>query len=594
MPTFFLTRLIVMATTLNAATLNAQQQPAAETPASGENAAVVEELPNPLRNPGFEQGKAGERIQGWSAASPGYRATISDREPKLGSLCGLLQRDPGEHRENEFGTLNSGLDATPYRGKRVRLRAAVRTQVEGEGNEARLWFRVDRSTKDGKRLIGAFDNMHDRPITATQWRYYEIVGDVAPDAKGIVFGLLLMGRGKAFIDDVSFEVVGNDVEPTAKVLRSVAGTSMSEIGPGLFEIVGSMEVLAAAKSPADGNSDESTLLLPVPLSYRDQVPLSYHLSADPPEALKAVEIYQDKPDNFVAKLVLSDVAKHRKVDLEFRSTVLVRPSNFDNVPATAAILQDWPNEAEKWLASTWCVEADHDRIQSIAKQIRGETDDVLQVIGQVERKAQSIFRAATGRVKNLTAVEALDKRGSCTSCGNLVAALLRACKVPARVLSGYPSWSGPLQTHYIVEAYVPNYGWYPVESTLCRSPWPNSHQINVSIIPPEYEVENVAGRRRQVAGGVPYLSLTEGDRRGLFYTHGTIEGAPHCDHQCKQIRRFESDAAEWSRAMEWAKPRWANWLSSGQSIENGRLAFGVTADQINAQSPQALVIELSQ
>jgi len=44
-----------------------------------------------------------------------------------------------------------------------------------------------------------------------------------------------------------------------------------------------------------------------------------------------------------------------------------------------------------------------------------------------------------------------------------------------------------LQTHYIVEAFVPNFGWYPIESTGLTSPWPNHQQVNVSIVPIEYE-----------------------------------------------------------------------------------------------------------
>ena len=425
-----------------------------------------------IRNPGFEQGKVGARIEGWYAASQnGYRATISDKEPKLGKQCGLLQRDPGEqHQEQQFGVLNCSLDATPYRGKRVRFRAAVRMKVEGEGNAARLWFRVDRPVKDGKPSMGAFDNMHDRPITATQWHYYEIVGDVAPDAQSIVVGLLLVGDGKAFLDDVSFEVVGEDVKPTARVLAAARGTSLSQIGPGLFEIIGSMEVVSTGQLPADEGSDEATLLLPLPLSYRDQVPLSYHLTAEPAVALKSAEIYQDQPNNFVAKVVLTDISKHKKVDVTFRSAILVGPSSFEDVPTTASVPDAWPDEAEKWLASTWCVQADHDRIESIAKEIREETDDVLQIIASVERKAHSIFRSATGHVRNLTAVEALDQRGSCTSCGNLVAALLRACDVPARVLSGYPSWSGPLQTHYIVEATCRTSGGTPLNRQCVDHP----------------------------------------------------------------------------------------------------------------------------
>ena len=137
--------------------------------------------------------------------------------------------------------------------------------------------------------------------------------------------------------------------------------------------------------------------------------------------------------------------------------------------------ETWPDEATPWLAATWCANADHERIRALAGKIRAETDDVLQIIRRVQAETSSIFRSAEGQLENLTAVEALDKVGSCTSCANLVAALLRACDVPARILAGYPPWYGPLQTHYIVEAYVPEFGWYPIEASMSRSPWPNTH-----------------------------------------------------------------------------------------------------------------------
>src|SRR5262249_32414239 len=91
-----------------------------------------------------------------------------------------------------------------YRGKRVRLRAAVRANVAGRGNQALLWLRVDRKGNQP----GFFDNMGDRPITQNEWRDYEIVGEVADDAVSINLGLMLNGNGRVWLDAVSFEVIG--------------------------------------------------------------------------------------------------------------------------------------------------------------------------------------------------------------------------------------------------------------------------------------------------------------------------------------------------------------------------------------------------
>ncbi len=583
---------LVVLTTFTAAALAAEPK--------DENAKTADAI-EPIANAGFEQGQVGQRPVGWAAPTiHGYRVTISDTEPKAGKQCAIIQREtkPGVR---QFGNLMQSIDATPFRGKRVRFRAAVRAEVAGEGNQAQLWFRVDRVSKEGTRSTGAFDNMHDRPITSNEWKYYEIVGDVAEDARAIIVGLLLLGQGKAWIDDASFDVVDKNVEITARQRSWTAGNG---IGPGLFEVIGSTRLTPndwfLGKHRAEYESGERwkdismVVLIPLPLAYRDQVPLSYEISVNPRKEADCIQIYEDKPHNYVVKLVLADVLNREPIDVKFRSAVVVAPSSFDGVPDDGTLPDKWPEEAAPWLAATWCVDAEHERIKGIAREIRDDTDDVMQIISRVEQRAKTIFRAADGHVRNLTAVEALDKRGSCTSCANLVAALLRASGVPARVLAGYPSWTGALQTHYIVEAYVPEYGWYPIESTRCQSPWANSRQVNVAIIPTEYEEQDRAQRRYWAAGGVPYLSLTEmPGNPGYVAFRGTIKEGRNCDHQCKFVRKFEAQPAEWEKAIQWSNARWRQWLAAEHKLaDDGKLSFSKTAAQINAKSLAELMTEL--
>ena len=202
---------------------------------------------------------------------------------------------------------------------------------------------------------------------------------------------------------------------------------------------------------------------------------------------------------------------------------------------------------------------------------------------------------AQGRAKDLTAVAALTARGSCTSNANLMAALLRASNIPARVVAGYPSWSGPLQTHYIVEAYVPQFGWYPIEPTMGKSPWPNEYQVNVAVVPPKYESEALANWRSQNAGGVPFLSLTEVPG-GLSNTilRGTIDPAQNCDHQCKMVRKFPTGDGQWDSALVAANSRWRKWLASEtQATEESQLILGPKPDVIDATSASELMEELT-
>ena len=323
--------------------------------------------------------------------------------------------------------------------------------------------------------------------------------------------------------------------------------------------------------------------------------MSWKLTTVPADAMKMVEVYQDGTLNYVAKVTLANVPEKRIVQLDVTSAVLVRPSVFDHVPVRAAMPLNWPQETQSWLASTWCATSSHTRIASIGNEIRRDADDdVMAIIRGVEERAKQSFRSVEGRVKKLTAVEALDARGSCTSCANLVAAMLRASNVPARILAGYPSWSGPLQTHYLVEAYVPDYGWYPIESTRCHSPWPNMYQVNVAVIPTEYESQSLADRRSNAAGGVPYLSLTESPGNdGQFVRRGTLIRGRSCDHQCEQLRQYTADREEWDATMQWARSRWQKWVDSSPRSATGVLSYSVPAKEIQAKSLEELSRELA-
>jgi hypothetical protein len=522
-------------------------------------------------NLGFEEGKLGKVPAGWFfppiCADDGYKLAISEEKPFAGKRCAVLSRT-ADTDAAAFGNILQSVDASGYRGKRVRFKAAVRTNLVGEA-KTQLWFRVDRAGDQS----GFFDNMGDRPITAKEWKHYEIVGDIADDATDIVFGMLLIGNGTAAIDDVTFEIV----DKASTKITGVAISNRPLAAPGLTE------VRMAATVNAAGDAATATYLYPLPLAYRDQVPLTFRLSVDPPACAKSADIIEGPGENRVLKLTLQDLDKNKEVKVAYNSVVLVAPTKFDAAPKSAKIPKDWPAEAKPWLTSTWCCEHENDRIKKMAAEIRGDSDDVMTIITNTLASAKKTFAKAKGHVNNLTAIEALDKQGSCTSCANLVAALLRGAGVPARILSGYPTWSGPLQTHYIVEAYVPGFGWYPVESTMCQAPWPNHQQVNVSIIPIEYECQDKAKMRNPAAGAVPYLSLAElEDATVQVYSIGTL--SKYCDHEARMVRGLTANDGEWAAALSWAKPRWAAWLKSKPSLADGKITFGPDAEDVKAKT----------
>ncbi len=98
--------------------------------------------------------------------------------------------------KSQFGTIVQAVDGAKYCGRGIRLKASVRTDVSGPGNQGQLWLRVDRA--NGK--TGFFNNMRDRPIKSRDWGEYEITGTVDEDASRIVFGCFLLGYGKVWVD----------------------------------------------------------------------------------------------------------------------------------------------------------------------------------------------------------------------------------------------------------------------------------------------------------------------------------------------------------------------------------------------------------
>jgi len=110
-----------------------------------------------------------------------------------------------------FGTMMKNVGAEEYRGKRVRMSAYVKS--ENVETWTALWMRVDG---EGGGML-SFDNMGDRPIAGTtDWTQHEIVLDVPENSAKIAHGILLGNKGKVWIHDLQFEVVGNDVSTTGQ------------------------------------------------------------------------------------------------------------------------------------------------------------------------------------------------------------------------------------------------------------------------------------------------------------------------------------------------------------------------------------------
>jgi serine/threonine-protein kinase len=164
---------------------------------------------------GFELRQArADYPRGWGGGGKDYELA-RDTEVKHGGTASGAIRATAEAKDG-FGTFTQGIQAEKYRAKRVRLAGWIK--ADSVAGWSGLWMRVDGK----ERAALAFDNMSDRAVKDTSdWTQFQVVLDVPDAAEQIYFGCLLAGKGKVWVDDLSLEIVGNDVAATGKSLDGV-------------------------------------------------------------------------------------------------------------------------------------------------------------------------------------------------------------------------------------------------------------------------------------------------------------------------------------------------------------------------------------
>jgi hypothetical protein len=156
-----------------------------------------------VSNLDFEATGAGatDVIPGWS--TPGFNSGSFSRRIVEGGAHGgrafLEITSAPEAKKSEF-VIRQDLAAGPYRGKRVRFRAHLKTKDLVD--PANLWLRSDADSE--RRFVNTFGR---GPKGTTDWASHEVVLDVADDAVGLVFGVVAPGAGTLGVDDASLEVV---------------------------------------------------------------------------------------------------------------------------------------------------------------------------------------------------------------------------------------------------------------------------------------------------------------------------------------------------------------------------------------------------
>ncbi len=185
--------------------------------AASHAAAQRSSLGSVLSNPTFEAGRVGKAPpEWWLSAQGSCTCKVIEGDAFQGDRAAFLNSSDSEFHEQS--QLMQTIDAQPWRGKRLKYRAAVKSVEVGGGVGSPIWWlccKVERSRDaDGKMQPGASDMGRPRPIKNSSWDLYEIVLDVAADATQVTLGLGMIGKGKVWFDAVTLEAVDASVEIT--------------------------------------------------------------------------------------------------------------------------------------------------------------------------------------------------------------------------------------------------------------------------------------------------------------------------------------------------------------------------------------------
>ncbi|WP_264879262.1 AraC family transcriptional regulator, partial [Sporosarcina sp. NCCP-2378] len=157
-----------------------------------------------------ENGMEHQEIKGWMLSGTNielYEAKLDTQVFHSGKQSAVLY-STGENSEEQFATLMQEFQSAVYNGKRVRLSCYLKSE---NATKCGAWMRIDNASSDPIQ----FDNMDSRAISGTtEWNHYAIVLDVPPESMSIHFGVLLIGKGKVWMDGFRFDEVDLNVPLT--------------------------------------------------------------------------------------------------------------------------------------------------------------------------------------------------------------------------------------------------------------------------------------------------------------------------------------------------------------------------------------------
>ena len=212
----------------------------------------------------------------------------------------------------------------------------------------------------------------------------------------------------------------------------------------------------------------------VPISFYEQAPVLLQVTC--PEIIDYHFVREDPPNLLVAARMLNA----NSATLDWTSWVLVRQNTYPDLPAYVPIPAPGglPDSVQQWLDTTDCCQVSAPIVQFKADSIRDTTTNLMKLAQDICDFCHDIPDTMPHAPGSCDAEYALKWGNFCTGHAHAAAALLRANGVPARVLLNMPV-GHTVDMHWIVDYYVPGYGWVKMESAWGMNPLPPQDHLVV-------------------------------------------------------------------------------------------------------------------
>lgn len=224
-----------------------------------------------------------------------------------------------------------------------------------------------------------------------------------------------------------------------------------------------------------------------PPDYGYQVPIVLELLDNTTANILSYSIEKDVVSpNRIVNFSLSSMQQGQHETIHFTIWVLMEYHDFSDIPDDVKMpvnKYDSPEETHQWLSSSDMVQVKRLRIRRTAESLEGPNDTVISYAQNVSyfikhhRYAFFLIQLWTRTFFKQDALTTLKINGENVGRSHLACALFRNQNIPARVILVHNDQGFWTQMHYMVEYYIPDYGWVLLDTTKGTTPYDTHRQI---------------------------------------------------------------------------------------------------------------------